>query len=206
VYGYVAAGGLPIVLEQQFKSALDAHGFAIPLGYRTDFGGVSQERDSALGNLLAYAAIISVLMVSVLVLTFSSFRQAGIILIVAILSVGLGLLSLWVFHYPIGIVSIVGLLGMMGLAINDSIVALTDAKESQLKGKSLTTSLTHSTRHILTTSFTTVAGVLPLILAGGDFWPPMMIVIVGGVGGATLLALGFTPAAHIISQRFNING
>lgn len=201
VYGYAAAGELPIVLEQQFKSALDSDGFALPLGFRSDFGGISQERDSALGNLFAFAAAICVLMVSVLVLTFRSFRQAGIILIVAILSIGLGLLSLWLFGFPIGIVAIIGLLGMMGLAINDSIVVLIDAKESKLRGESLAVSVSHSTRHILTTSLTTVAGVLPLILAGGDFWPPMMIVIAGGVVGATLLALAFTPAAFLIIRR-----
>lgn len=196
VYGNAAAGELPIMLEQQFNEALNESGFALPPGCRSDYGGVSQERDSAVGNLLAYAAIIGVLMVSILVLTFSSFRQAGIILVVGFLSIGLGLLSLWLFGFPLGIVSIIGLLGMMGLAINDSIVVLADAKESMLQGESLAASVSHSSRHVLATSCTTVAGVLPLILAGGDFWPPMMIVIAGGVAGATVLALGFTPASY----------
>lgn len=196
VYGYVAAGELPVVLEKRFRESLKENGFSLSPGYRSDFGGVSQERDSAIGNLLAYAAIVGVLMVSVLVLTFRSFRQAGIIITVGILSIGLGLLSLWLFDFPIGIVSIIGLLGMMGLAINDSIVVLIDAKAAKSRGESLESSVRHSTRHVFTTSLTTVAGVLPLILAGGDFWPPMMIVIAGGVVGATLLALGFTPASY----------
>jgi multidrug efflux pump subunit AcrB len=38
---------------------------------------------------------------------------------------------------------------------------------------------------------------LPLLLfIGGEFWPPLAIVLVGGVGGSTLLALFFTPAAY----------
>ncbi len=201
IQGYVAAGELPIVLENKFKKAIAESGFALPLGYRSDFGGVSQERNSAVGNLLAYAAIIEVLMLSVLVITFRSFRQAGIIGVVAILSLGLGLLSLWLFNFPMGLMAIIGLLGMMGLAINDSIVVLTDAKQAILSGKTVTESVVHSTRHVLTTSITTAAGVSPLVMAGGEFWPPMMVVIAGGVLGATFLALGLTPALYIITSR-----
>jgi multidrug efflux pump subunit AcrB len=134
-----------------------------------------------------------------LVITFGSFRQAAIIGVVAFLSVGLGLLSLRLFAYPIGIVAIIGLLGMMGLAINDSIVVLSDARRAISNGESLVTSVSKSTNHVLTTSITTVAGVCPLIWEGGDFWPPMMIVIAGGVVGATLLALGFTPMMYSLS-------
>lgn len=198
IYGFVAAGELPVELEKKFKESIKSNNFTLPTGYSFDFGGVSQERNSAVGNLLAYAAIIGVLMVSVLVITFKSFRKAGIIGLVGILSVGLGLLSLWLFNFPMGIASIIGLLGMMGLAINDSIVVICDAENSMDSPEALAASVTNSTRHVLTTSITTVAGVTPLILAGGNFFPPMQIVIAGGVVGATLLALGFTPSVFYL--------
>ncbi len=197
IQGYVAAGELPVVIEKQFQKALSDNKYMLPHGYRTDFGGVSQERNSAVGNLLAYATIIAVLMLSVLVITFGSFRQAGIIGIVALLSSGLGMLTLWLFSYPMGLMAIIGLLGMMGLAINDSIVVLNHAKQANYSGKSIVDSVVHSTRHVITTSVTTTAGVSPLIMAGGEFWPPMMIVIAGGVLGATFLALGLTPALYL---------
>lgn len=190
----VAAGALPVAVENKFRQSLQSEGFHLPRGYRSDFGGISQERNAAVGDLLAYVAIASTLMLTMLVWTFGSFRQAAIIGFVGILSIGLGLLSLWLFQYPIGIVAIIGLVGMMGLAINDSIVVMTDCRTDASFGTSLAQSVKGSTRHVLTTSVTTVAGVLPLYLAGGDFWPPMMIVIAGGVVGATLLALGFTPS------------
>ena len=47
----------------------------------------------------------------------------------------------------------------------------------------------------------TAAGFLPLMLAGGGFWPPLAVVIVGGVAGATLLALYFVPAAHLMLAK-----
>ncbi len=133
-------------------------------------------------------------MITVLVLTFGSFRMAGIIIAVGGLSIGLGFGSLWLFSYPIGIVSIIGIAGMMGLAINDSIVVLNECQIGQRQSRPVSSCVFMATRHVLTTSVTTVAGVLPLILRGGVFWPPMMIVIAGGIIGATLLALGFTPA------------
>jgi len=52
-----------------------------------------------------------------------------------------------------------------------------------------------STRHILSTTLTTVGGFLPLILGGGAFWPPLTVVIGGGVALYTSLARVFTPAA-----------
>lgn len=196
VYAYIQADQLPIVAENEFKSRLREADFRLPPGYRYDFGGISFERNSAIGNLAWYAACVFALMIAVLVLTFGSFRMAAIILAVAVLSVGLGLLSLELFGYPLGIVSIVGITGMMGLAINDSIVVLNECQVGAERAMPISRSVFGSTRHVLTTSVTTVAGVLPLILRGGVFWPPMMIVIAGGILGATVIALGFTPACY----------
>ena len=56
----------------------------------------------------------------------------------------------------------------------------------------------HNSRHVLATTITTVAGFMPLLVAGGGFWPPLAIAIAGGVFGATLLALYFVPAAYLL--------
>jgi multidrug efflux pump subunit AcrB len=198
VYAYVRPGFLPIAVEDSFQELLNREGYRLPPGYQADFGGVSAERDTAVGNLMLYTMIVVILMLSVLVLTFGSFRMAGVIFAVGTLSVGLGLLSLWLFSYPIGIVAIIGIAGMMGMAINDSIMILTECQLGRLRGIAIEDCTYHATRHVLTTSVTTVVGVVPLILSGGDFFPPMMIVIAGGITGATFLALGFTPACYRI--------
>ena len=138
---------------------------------------------------------------------------ASLIVAVALLSIGLGSLSLRVFGFPVGLVAIIGLLGMMGLAINDSIVVIAECQQAHLAknvyisaeaaiastdlSSDVADRVNQSTRHALTTSLTTVGGVLPLILAGGGFWPPMMTVVAGGITRATLLALAFTPATYL---------
>jgi len=54
-----------------------------------------------------------------------------------------------------------------------------------------------ATRHIVSTTLTTVGGFIPLLLfTGGDFWPPLAIVIAGGVGFSVTLSLLFTPAVY----------
>ena len=55
-----------------------------------------------------------------------------------------------------------------------------------------------ATRHIVSTSLTTMAGFTPLILGGGGFWPPLAVAIAGGVGGATILALYLAPSAYLL--------
>jgi multidrug efflux pump len=63
-------------------------------------------------------------MLAALVLSFRSFVIAGLIGVVAVLSVGLGLLSLWIGDYPLGFNPILGTAGLVGVAINASIVVL----------------------------------------------------------------------------------
>ena len=94
--------------------------------------------------------------------------------------------------------AIVGTMGLVGIAINDSIVVLTALREDEDAAsgdeQAILRVTLHETRHVLATTFTTIGGFLPLILAGGGFWPPMAIAIAGGVVGCTLLALIFVPS------------
>ncbi|MCA9021636.1 MAG: efflux RND transporter permease subunit, partial [Planctomycetaceae bacterium] len=146
--------------------------------------------------------VLMVLMVATLVLSFSSFRVAALVGTVGILSIGLGLGMLWLFGFPFGFMAIVGSMGLAGVAINDAIVVLAElrANPEARKGNRIVVRdvVLRSTRHVVATSLTTVAGFAPLVIAGGGFWPPLAITIAGGVGGATLLALYYIPSAYIL--------
>ncbi len=188
-----------------FRGRLDAAGVDLPVGYRIEFGGEDELRGESMSNLMAFALPLLVLMAATAVLAFDSFRYASIVWIVALLSIGLALLGVWAFGYPMGFVAIVGTMGLMGLAINDAIVVLAalrsnprcrdgdlDVVENVVVG---------ATRHILATTFTTIGGFLPLILFGGRFWPPLATAIAGGVGGASILALYLVPATFLLLHR-----
>lgn len=53
----------------------------------------------------------------------------------------------------------------------------------------------------MTTTATTMVGFVPLLLENDPFWRPLAIAISGGISGATLLALYFVPAAHLLMKR-----
>lgn len=158
--------------------------------------------------------VLIVLMVATLVLSLGSFQLAAIIGIVAIASAGLGIFSVWLFGYPFGFNPIIGTVGLIGVAVNDSIVVL-DALSHHPVAKTgnpeaIQQVVLHSTRHVLTTTLTTAIGFVPLLLSGGEFWPPLAVAIAGGVLGATLLALYFVPSAYYllksrsIKERFSV--
>ncbi len=207
VQGFITAGVLPSTVLADFQQRLSDSNFQLPPGYTMEWGGESAERNDAVGNLLSTVGVLIVLMVATLVLSFNSFRCAGIIFLVAIGSVGIALASLWFFGYPLGFMSILGTVGLIGVAINDSIVVLAairnDPKARKGDRQAMAKVIVHSTRHVLTTTITTVAGFIPLFLDGGEFWPPLAICLAGGVGGATLLALFFVPCAYLLLNGRN---
>lgn len=202
VQAYIKAGVLPAKVLADFQKRLQQAGYELPPGYRLEWGGEASKRDDAVGNLMANVGVLMVLMVATLVLSFSSFRVAGLVGAVGILSIGLGLGMLWLFGFPFGFMAIVGSMGLAGVAINDAIVVLAELRANPRASKGdrvvVRDVVLRSTRHVVATSLTTVAGFIPLVLAGGGFWPPLAITIAGGVGGATLLALYFIPSAYIL--------
>ncbi len=183
-----------------FRRRLDAAEFELPAGYRLEFGGESEKRNEALVSLMAFALPLFVVMAGAIVLSFNSFRMAGIIFVVAFLSVGLGQLGVWVFGYPMGFIAIIGTMGLVGVAINDSIMVLSSlrADPGAVAGERQATIevVMRSARHVLATTLTTIVGFVPLIVFGGRFWPPLATAIAVGVAGATLVALVGVPVAH----------
>ncbi len=205
IEGFVAAGVLPQTALNEFKANVNDYIKQLPNGYQVEFGGESAERDESVANLMSSLSLVITLMVLVIVLSFNSFRFSGIIFLVAGLAAGLGLLSVWVFSYPFGFTVIIGLLGVIGLAINAAIVILAELKsDSQSMAgdkEAITVGVMSCTRHITSTTITTIGGFLPLILAGGGFWPPFAVAIAGGTLLTTLISFYVVPALFTLSRR-----
>jgi len=200
VAAQIAVGVLPSQVQSALEEKLAAFGKELPTGYRLEYGGAASKRDDAIGNLFSTVGVLAVLMLATMVLSFGSFRMAGIIAVVAMLAVGLGMGALALSGFSFGFMAIIGTMGLIGVAINDSIVVLAGirANPDAAGGNvdAIVTEVMHSSRHVVATTLTTMAGFTPLILDGGGFWPPMAVSIAGGVAGATVLALVFVPAAY----------
>ncbi|MEL6500600.1 MAG: efflux RND transporter permease subunit [Cyanobacteria bacterium J06623_1] len=202
IQGFLTPGVLPDRALTDFKQQLANANWQLPSGYGYEFGGEAEQKNNAIGGLISTVGVIAVLMVATLVLSLGSFRLAAVIGVVAIASFGLGLCSIWLFGYPFGFNPIIGTVGLIGVAINDSIVVLAAIQQHPIaktgNKKAIRAVVMHSTRHVIATTLTTAIGFVPLLLGGGEFWPPLAVAIAGGVVGATLLALYLIPAAYSI--------
>ncbi|CDT70112.1 AcrB/AcrD/AcrF family [Vibrio coralliirubri] len=203
IEGYIEAGVLPQTVLNEFQKRLES--YQMPSGYTIGFGGESAERDNSVNSLISNVAVVVVLMVLVVVMSFNSFRMSSIIFMVAGLAGGLGLLSVWVFGYPFGFTVIIAMLGIAGLAINAAIVILTELKldkeASSGNVDAVVEAVMSCTRHISSTTITTVGGFMPLIIAGGGFWPPFAVAIVGGTVLTTLISFYFVPVVYHLMTR-----
>ncbi|MFN9914005.1 MAG: efflux RND transporter permease subunit, partial [Pirellulaceae bacterium] len=96
-------------------------------------------------------------------------------------------------------------MGFIGVAINDSIVvvAAISANPKAVAGdvSEVIKTVLEVTRHVLATTATTVVGFVPLVLAGGGFWPPLAVSIGAGVLGATLIAMTLVPCTMLLFAR-----
>jgi multidrug efflux pump len=198
VSGFLLPYALPSLAVADFRQRFDEAGLVLPEGYRIEFGGEEEERGDAVGNIAATFTMYLWLMVAVIVLSMNSFRYAGVIGIVGIASVGLALFGVWLSGYPMGYMALIGTLGLIGLAINGAIIVLSalmaNAAACAGDDETITSVVMDASRHIISTTITTIGGFLPLILFGGHFWPPLAMAIAGGVAGSAVLALYMVPA------------
>ncbi|GAB5381181.1 MAG: efflux RND transporter permease subunit [Aliiglaciecola sp.] len=206
VEGFLLPGATAVDVSNMLSAKLNDPDFNLPKGYRIKMAGDADEQQEALGLLATYAPVLLVLMITTLILTFRSVKLAVLIASVAALSVGLGMFSLWLSGLPIGFNPLLGCAGLIGVAINGSIVVIASinanpkAKMGDLD--EIVKETMSCSRHILSTTFTTVGGFIPLLIfSEGSFWPPLAVVLAGGVGFSVILSLVFTP---IVAGRLAI--
>ena len=204
VQGQIWTGTLASTVESSIKKEINEFEQSLPVGYSLYSDGEGDTAAQSQGQLISSAAIFFVLIVIGLVAALNSFTQAGIILSVAILCVGLSFVGLVVGQQNYGFIAVVGAIGLAGLAINDSIVVLSHIKEEAEKGNMTKAQLVEvvirSTRHVITTSATTIGGFLPLLFAS-IFFRPLAWGMVVGVLGSSIIAVFYIPAMFIFLKK-----
>ncbi len=207
VLGYIEAGTLPSTALAQFRRLWEEAGYAddMPPGSRLSVGGDAEARSNAVGALLASVGLIVVLMIATVVLTFSSFRLSAVVFAVAFLSMGLGILALAVFDFPFGFQPLIGIIGLIGVAINAAIIILSALRldPAAIDGdpNHIEETVMEASRHIVSTTLTTFGGFLPLILSVGGFWPPFATAIAVGVLLSTVISFFFVPQMFLLITR-----
>ena len=199
VLGFLEPYALPAPTMEKFMVRLDEAGFVTPPGYEFGISGEAENSSEAMGGLIGTAIPLLLFMAGAVALVFNSFRQAFLILTTGFLSIGLAMFGIWMFNLPMGFNGIVGAMGLLGIAINGSIVVLSQLKASPAAMADDVMAqrevVVDATRHIVATTLTTMGGFVPILLTGDAFWMPLATAIAGGVAGSAILALYFTPAA-----------
>ncbi|MCG8520130.1 MAG: efflux RND transporter permease subunit [Pseudomonadales bacterium] len=186
-----------------FSQALDGLDQALaesplPAGTRLQYGGDAEGSGKANNALLTTAPIGILLLLFFLILQFNSFRRVGIILLtVPLATVGI-FPGLVLSGSPFGFQSLLGVIALVGVVVNNAIVLL-DVVDRQLDQgdgirEAVRQAVTQRTRPILLTTATTVAGLLPLAFSGSTLWPPMAWAIISGLLASTVLTLLVVPS------------
>ena len=181
-------------IEAQIKT------YKMPLGVDYIVAGESAKKNKSFGGLGSAAAIAVLIIFAILVFQFHSFIQPFIIFSSIPFALIGSFYALFLTGFDFSFTAFIGLIALIGIAINDAIIFIDFANEERKQGKNIYDALIQAGQlrftPIVITSFTTIGGLLPLTLQGGLFWGPLGWVIIGGLSLATLLILVIVPVLY----------
>lgn len=174
-------------------------------GLRIRYGGRTEEMGKAKDSGLIIAPVILVLLFSIVIFTFRSYSQT----LLVFLLIPFGFIGVGWGHFVHGVAldmpSYLGMVALMGVMVNDSIVLISTFNEKLKSGVEFMTALSETAlsrfRPIVLTSLTTIVGVAPLIASNqpeAQMVIPMAIAMAYGLATATFLNLLLLPVLLIV--------
>ena len=188
-------------INAQLLPWLEAQQATWGLGYRYQMGGEFETSGKANESISVKMPIALLIILLLLVSQFNSIRRTIIILVtipLALIGVTLGLLGAQSYF---GFMTLLGIISLAGIVINNAIVLLERIK-IEIEDNGLTpqeaviTASKTRLRPILLTTATTVGGLLPMWFGGGAMWEPMAITIIFGLLFSTALTLLVVPVLY----------
>lgn len=171
-------------------------------GYSVSFSG-SYYASRALIRELLFVLLVSVLLLYfILAAQFESFMQPLIILSELVVDIFGALLSLWIAGAGINLMSMIGIVVMCGIVINDSILKVDTINHLRKEYPLLRAILLSGVRRlkpIVMTSLTTILAVVPFLTRGGmgsDLQFPLSVALIGGMIVGTAVSLFFVPVCY----------
>lgn len=170
-------------------------------GVRYEYKGRDEERRESFADLKAGAYLALAIIYIILAWVFESYAKP--LAVMAIIPFGIvgAIFGHMVMGMHLTIISMIGLLGLSGILVNDSIILVTQVKERLANGDELREAAVGASldrlRAVLLTSLTTIGGLLPLLFETSrqaQFLIPMAITLVFGLATATILVLVLVPA------------
>jgi CzcA family heavy metal efflux pump len=192
---------------QRIQSEL-AKDVKLPPGMTVEYGGLYQEQQSSFREL-ALALVLAVLLVFItLLIEFRSFAHPISIATGAVLALSGVLLALFITRSTLNVVSLMGMIMIVGIVAKNGILMLDAVEEHLAEGEPLREALLRSGRRrfrpVLMTSLAAMLGMFPLALAigaGAELLQPLAIAVIGGLTVALALSLIVTPTIYAMLRK-----
>ncbi len=155
---------------------------------------------------LGIAAIVALLLIYVIMLIqFKSFLQPLVVLTTIPLSlIGSGIVAI-IFNANISFTMVFGAIALMGIVVNAGILLIDYINKAREKGvdlkKACYKSVERRIRPITLSSVTTIFGLIPLAIYGGEFFNPMAVTLIGGLATSTLLTIFVIPSLYYLIEK-----
>ncbi|MBT8321219.1 MAG: efflux RND transporter permease subunit [Eudoraea sp.] len=172
------------------------------------YEGQNREAGKLLGSLRFVGFTVLFLIYVTIAFTFRSFSQPLMLILLVPFSLTAVAWGHWIHDFPINILSMLGIIALIGIMVNDGLVLIGKFNSNLRQGMTFDEAIVGAGRSrfraIFLTSITTIAGLAPLMLEQSrqaQFLIPMAISIAYGIGFATLLTLIMLPIFLSFSNR-----
>ncbi|HYV83323.1 MAG TPA: efflux RND transporter permease subunit [Pyrinomonadaceae bacterium] len=180
----------------------------MPPGMTVEFGGLYEEQQSSFRELMMALVLAVMLVFITLLIEFRSFAHPIAIVTGAVLALSGVLLALFITGKTLNVVSLMGMIMIVGIVAKNGILMLDAVEERLLFGDTLRDALLRSGRRrfrpVLMTSLAAMLGMLPLALAlgaGSELLQPLAIAVIGGLTIALGLSLIVTPTVYAMLSK-----
>ncbi len=168
-----------------------------------DKGQESENLESFYGAIFAFGATMILLYV-LLVIQFNSFSQPMLVMFAIPLTFPGLFPGLFITNNPLSFFVMIGVIGLAGIVVNNTIVLMDFANQARKEGKGIRESISGAVRSrfraIATTSSTTIVGLLPLALSE-PFWESLAFSIIFGLISSVILVILAFPAYYSIIEK-----
>jgi HAE1 family hydrophobic/amphiphilic exporter-1 len=179
-----------------------------PPNYTYEITGEEQKRSEAFAGL-EFALLLSIILIyMVLASQFESLLHPfTIILTVPLAAIG-AILIFFILGMPLNVMALIGIIMLMGIAVNDSIILVDAINQQRIAGMEIIAAITAAgqqrIRPIIMTSLTTILALLPLTIGFGEsaaLRAPMAIAVIGGLISSTTLTLVVIPVVYFYVEK-----
>jgi multidrug efflux pump subunit AcrB len=176
---------------------------SLPENYRIQMAGSIEEAKKANSALAPLFPIMLLLMLAVIIIQVRSFSAMWMVMLTGPLGLIGAVPALLIFQQPFGFNAILGLIGLSGILMRNTLILLSQIHSNQADGldpyHAIIEATVQRSRPVILTALAAVLAFIPL--THSVFWGSMAYVLIGGTAVGTVLTLAFLPALYAIWFR-----